>query len=274
MRDLPFRVVLVQTHFPGNLGSVARAMKNLGFSELFLVSPIADPKSEMALRMAVHADDILQSARIVGTLSEALADCVAAVGTASKVDGVVRSSRRGFVREIMPQMVDISQQGKVAIVFGSEPNGMTNEEVALCSHLIEIPTTFAYDSMNLASAVAICLYELRVSWLAVERNWVTTEKMAPLEAQERAFANLKASLLEIGFLYGEKADSLFEGVRHMLMRCRPQMRDIGILHGLARQISWFVRTHPVSMNENGIPGSGGINPEFSEMKDRQQDQST
>ena len=258
MTDLPFRVVLVQTHFPGNLGSVARAMKNLGFSELALVSPIADPKSEMALRMAVHADDVLQNARTFGTLAEALADSVAAVGTASKVDGVVRSSRRGFVREIMPQMVDISQQGKVAIVFGSEPNGMTNDEVALCSHLIEIPTTFAYDSMNLASAVAICLYELRVAWLAAERNWVATEKMAPLEAQERAFANLKASLLEIGFLYGEKADSLFEGVRHMLMRCRPQMRDIGILHGLARQISWFVRTHPGPLTENEPDGGNPI----------------
>lgn len=251
MRELPFRVVLVQTHFPGNLGSVARAMKNLGFSELVLVRPIADPKSEMALRMAVHADDILQNARTVGTLSEALADCVAAVGTASKVDGVVRSSRRGFVREVMPQMVEISQQGKVALVFGSEPNGMTNEEVALCSHLVEIPTTFAYDSMNLASAVAICLYDLRVAWLASERDWVATEKMAPLEAQERAFANLKGALLEIGFLYGEKADSLFEGVRHMLMRCRPQMRDIGILHGLARQISWFVRNHPEANSGGG-----------------------
>ncbi len=256
MRELPFRVVLVQTHFPGNLGSVARAMKNLGFPELVLVNPIADPKSEMALRMAVHADDVLKNSRSVATLSEALADCVAAVGTASKVDGVVRSSRRGFVRDIMPQMVEISQHGKVAIVFGSEPNGMTNDEVALCSHLIEIPTTFDYDSMNLASAVAICLYELRVAWLAAERDWVTTEKMAPLEAQERAFANLKSSLLEIGFLYGEKADSLFEGVRHMLMRCRPQMRDIGILHGLARQISWFVRTHTGTPMENGdtIPG--------------------
>ena len=244
MTNLPFRVVLAQTQFSGNLGSVARVMKNLGFSELVLVNPTADPASEMAFRMAVHAEDVLQNSRTVATLSEALADCVAAVGTASKVDGVVRSSRRGFVRDIMPQWVDISQQGLVALVFGNEPNGMTNDEVAKCSHLIEIPTSFEYDSMNLASAAAICLYELRVAWLAAQRNWVTTEKMAPLEAQERLFANLKSALTEIGFLYGEKADSLFEGVRHLLMRCRPKMRDIKILHGRARQLNYYVRTHP------------------------------
>lgn len=244
IRNLPFRVVLLEPQFSGNLGSVARAMKNMGFQELVLVNPLADPQSPEASRMAVHAADILGSAKIFTTMGEALADCVAAIGTSSKVDGVVRSSRRGFLREVMPQAVESSRQGKVAIVFGNEPNGMSNEQIAACTHLVEIPTSDLYDSMNLGTAVGICLYELRVAWLDALRTWVPKEKMAPLEAQERCYGNLKIALEEIGFLYGEKSTSLFEGVRHMLMRCRPEIKDLKILHGLARQIRWYVKSHP------------------------------
>jgi len=251
IRELPFRVVLIETHFAGNLGSVARVMKNMGFHELVLVQPHIDPLAPEATRMAVHAADILKGARIVSSLAEALSDCVAAVGTASKVDGVVRSSRRGFLREIMPQAVQASEQGKVAIVFGNEPNGMSNDEVAACTHLVEIPTSDLYDSLNLAAAAGICLYELRLAWLDALRTWVPREKMASLSDQERCYANLKLALEEIGFLYGEKSNSLFEGVRHMLMRCRPEMKDLKILHGLARQIRWYVR-------ENG---GGDVSPD-------------
>jgi len=243
IRHLPFRVVLIETHYPGNLGSVARAMKNLGFDELYLVNPQADARSPQAGRMAVHAASILETATTVATLDQAIGDCVMAVGTASKVDGVVRSSRRGFPREIMPQAVQASQKGKVAIVFGNEPNGLSNEQVGACTHLLEIPTSDLYDSMNLATAVGICLYELRLAWLDSIRTWVAQDRMASLEDQNRCFSQLKQALESIGFLYGVKSQTLFEGIKHLLMRCHPELKDLKLLHGLARQILWFVANH-------------------------------
>jgi tRNA/rRNA methyltransferase len=143
----------------------------------------------------------------------------------------------------MPEAVQASQKGKVAIIFGNEPNGLNNEEVAACTHLLEIPTSDLYDSMNLATAVGICLYELRLAWLDAIRTWVAQDRMASLEDQNRCFSQLKLALESIGFLYGEKSQTLFEGVKHLVMRCQPEMKDLKFLYGLARQILWFVANH-------------------------------
>jgi tRNA/rRNA methyltransferase len=133
----------------------------------------------------------------------------------------------------------------VALVFGPEPKGLSNEEVARCHYLIHIPTDEAYPALNLAQAVAICLYELHLAWLKREER---LERSPPAPAsfaeQERMFAHLRTALEGIHFLYGEKADSLMHALRHLIGRAGPTPMEVDVLHGLARQIEWYARQHP------------------------------
>ncbi len=243
---LPLRVVLVETEYAGNLGSVARVMRNMGTEDLVLVRPKASPSDGNALRMAVHARELLDKARIVGTLSEALADCVEAAATGARVEGPVRQVKKGFPRDIIPALLAAAGtkgERKVALVFGPEPSGLTTADVALCHHLIKIPSSIQYSSLNLAMAVGVCCYEARMAWISgVPRARIEPE--LPMRGQELLHRHVRRALEAVGYLYGEKQDTLMHGISHLLGRLKPSRRDAGMLHGLARQILWYVRTHP------------------------------
>ncbi|HYT94935.1 MAG TPA: RNA methyltransferase [Gemmataceae bacterium] len=234
------RVVLVRPRIAANVGAVARVMRNFGLSELVLVEPEAaldDPRGRL---LATHAEDILDRARAVPDLGAAVADCHLLAGTSARMGGLFRRQSTGTPEAISPQLLPALAAGRVALVFGPESSGLSNEEVARCHYLIHIPTDERHPALNLAQAVAICLYELRRAWLAAVEPPAPVEAPASFAAQEQMFARLREALEQIHFLYGAKADALMHGLRHLIGRARPTEMEVKLLLGLARQIRWLV----------------------------------
>src|SRR5947209_240936 len=158
------RVVLVRPQIADNLGAAARVMRNMGLRDLVLVAPEADPADRQARRLSTHGESILEQARIVADLGEAVADCVRVAATSARTGKLIRG-QYGPPDEIMPGLAKALPSGPVALVFGPERSGLTDREVTRCHHLIHIPTDPSYPALNLAQAVAICLYELRCAWI-------------------------------------------------------------------------------------------------------------
>jgi len=230
------RVVLIRPQVAGNLGATARVMRNMGLSDLVLVAPAADRDSREARQLSTHGEAILENARIVPELSEAVADCSMVVATSARTGKLIRG-QFGSPAEIMPRAVAALANGRIALVFGPEPSGLTNAEVTRCHWLIHIPTDESYPALNLAQAVAICIYELRRSYLEQGKPALSPETAAFAD-QERMFTELRKALEEIHFLYGPKADSLMHALRHLLGRAQLTDMEVKLLLGLARQIHW------------------------------------
>jgi tRNA/rRNA methyltransferase len=233
------RVVLVRPQFAGNLGATARVMRNMGLTDLVLVAPQADSADHSARQLSTHGEAILDRARIVSDLGEAVADCILVAGTSARRGGPYRRQSVGPPWKVTPRLIGALGSGPVALVFGPEATGLTNAEVTRCHHLIHIPTDPTYPALNLAQAVAICLYELRCAGLQEERD-AAPVAVAPFADQERAFANLRTALEAIHFLYGSNADTLMHALRHLIGRAQPSPTEVDMLFGLARQIRWFV----------------------------------
>jgi tRNA/rRNA methyltransferase len=235
------RVVLVRPEIAGNIGATARVMRNFGLARLVLVAPVADPADRQARQLSTHGEAILDQAQIVATLEEALADCVLAAGTSARRGGPYRRQSVGLPEEVMPLLAAASRSGPTALVFGPEPTGLTNAEVTLCHHLIHIPADPEYPALNLAQAVAVCVYELRKAWLKQTAPPPPREPPASFAAQDRMFAHLREALEAIHFLWGENAETLMHGLRHLIGRAQPTAMEAGLLHGLARQMLWVAR---------------------------------
>jgi tRNA/rRNA methyltransferase len=242
------RVVLVRTHYAGNLGSTARAMRNFGLSELVLVAPHASINDLEARRLATHGLGILDSSRQVSDLGEALSDCVFTLATSALTGGIHRKGKTGTPAELMPEVVDAARLGKVALVFGPEPHGLTNEEVARCHGMLHIPVDPDYPALNLAQAVTVCCYELRKSWSVTvnhDRNEPAAgPQVAPHADQERMFEHLREGLTAAGFLFGDRTDTLMHAMRHLIGRAMPSPQEVRMLHGLARQLLWMAKNGP------------------------------
>jgi tRNA/rRNA methyltransferase len=238
------RVVLIETHYPGNLGAAVRVMCNMGLRDLVLVNPVADRLDPQALQMSTHGEPILRSARIAVTFDEAVADCVLVVGTSARIGGLFRRQSVGTPDGILPIVADTLRQGRpAALVFGPEPSGLANDIVTRCHHIVTIPAADEYPALNLAQAVAICLYELRRACDGAPRAVEPITDLATFAEQEQMFSNLETALTEIHFLYGNKAAPLMHAVRHMLGRARLSVMEVKVLQGLARQIRWYVAQH-------------------------------
>jgi tRNA/rRNA methyltransferase len=250
------RVVLVRTHYPGNLGATARVMRNFGLLDLVLVEPQCDIQDRQARQMSTHGEGLLDSARIVATLEDAVADCVLVIGTSGPEGGLYRRQPLGSPDEILTHALEPLRGGRpVALVFGPEPTGLSNDEVTRCHYLVHIPAIDDYSSLNLAQAVAICLYELRRQ--AVKDDAVAPgQDLATFAEQEQMFAQLRLALEEVHFLYGPKADSLMHAVRHLLGKARLTPMEVKVLLGLARQIRWHVAHHPEKIDTDS-PDDGG-----------------
>jgi tRNA/rRNA methyltransferase len=213
-----------------------------------LVQPFSDHLGEEARRFATHGEAILDSAQVVGDLDQALTDCRLVVATSANIDGIYRTHNYGRPDEVLPSVVETLADGPCALVFGPEPSGLSNAEIARCHGLIRILTDSRHSSLNLSHAVAICLFELRRLWLhANEVANHPTQKVAPFDDQERMFDSLRDALTAIHFLWGTKADSLMHAVRHLIARARPSPNEVRILYGLARQLRW-VAANGVSVN--------------------------
>ncbi len=233
------RVVLVEPRIAANIGAVARVMRNFGVEDLVLVAPEADRLSEEARKLSTQGEDILHAARIVGDFGEAVADCVMVAGTSARVGGPVRRQSVGTPREIMPSLVEVMATGPIALVFGREQSGLSDAEVTRCHCLIRIPAAPDYPALNLAQAVAICLYELCWASRARQAPPEPHVKIATFVAQEHMFHRLREALEAIHFVYGPKGEALMHALRHLLGRARLTDMEVDVLLGLARQIKWF-----------------------------------
>jgi tRNA/rRNA methyltransferase len=246
------RVVLVRPEVAANIGAAARAMRNFGLRDLALVDPKADPADREARRLSTHGEAILAAARVAPELGDAVADCVLVAGTSARVGGLFREQSVGWPDVILPRLVAALGQGPAALVFGPEPSGLTNDEVARCHFLIHIPADPEYPALNLAQSVVVCLYELRRQWLIATAP-AQAEPAAPFAEQERMYAHLRDGLEAIHFLYGEKADALMHAVRHLIGRAGPTAMEVKLLHGLARQMEWVGRLQTESGDDSVSP---------------------
>ena|SRR5262245_25764276 len=240
------RIVLVRPHYAGNLGATARVMRNFGLTDLVLVAPYASTNDLEARRMARDGLAVLDTARVVPDLGDALADCVFTLATSSLTAGVFRSGTIGTASEKMPELLAAADAGPVAIIFGPEPHGLSNEEIGRCHGMVHIPADAEFGSLNLAQAVAICCYELRKAWSKAENEArgkpeVPPRVVAPFTDQERMFEHLREALTAVGYLFGEKADSLMHAIRQLIGRAQPTPQEVKLLHGLARQLLWAAK---------------------------------
>jgi tRNA/rRNA methyltransferase len=233
------RIVLVRPEIAGNVGAIARVMRNFGLTKLVLVRPVADPVSDEARQRAARGESVLLAARRVETLDEALAGCLASAAASSRTEGLYRENRVTSPEDVVGRMLPLCHAGPVALVFGPEPSGLTNAEIARCDHLLTIPADDAYPALNLSHAVAVCLYELRRQGLGPPAS--ATHRPAPDDEREQMYQHLRASLEAVHFLWNEKADLLFNGLRQLINRAGPTHNEVMLVHGLASQLEWVVR---------------------------------
>jgi tRNA/rRNA methyltransferase len=238
------RVVLVRPQLAANVGAAARVMRNMGLSDLVLVVPAADPADPQARVVATHGADVLERCRVVADLGEAVADCVLVAATSARTGGLFRRQSRGTPEEVMPRLVAAMAAGPVALVFGPESTGLGNDEISRCHHLIHIPADPGFPALNLAQAVAVCLYELRRIWMHQSAPNPPPASPAPFAEQERMFARLHEALERVGFLFGDRADALWHAVRHLIGRAGPTDMEVRVLIGLARQLTWLADRRP------------------------------
>ncbi len=236
-------VVLVESQGPRNIGSVCRAMKNFGLRDLRLVNPQTDHLSHGARQMAVKATDLLEDARIYASLADALHDCVTAFGTTRRF-GKYREDML-LPDEAATMALPLSTDGPIALVFGREDSGLHTAELDLCQHFVTIPTDEALPSMNLAQAVALCLYELRRAQgkIQIADNG---KALAGVQNMEKMYAHMEESLMSCGFLNPQNPDHIMRAFRRIFARAGLDDREVRILHGLWSQIDTLNDQLPVS----------------------------
>jgi tRNA/rRNA methyltransferase len=230
------RVVLVRPHYAGNIGSTARAMKNFGLSDLVLVDPVANPLAHQARMQATGGVDVLDAARVVPTFAEAVADCGMVLGSSGEIAGTLRRTLAGTPGEVLPRFVETLAHTKGALVFGPEPHGLANDELAACHGLLVLPTAPDYTSLNLALAVGISLYELHR--LCDNAPKAVARAPAPYAEFDRAMRHLHHALTDVRFLFGQNAELLMSAFRHLIGRASPTEQEVKMLHGLARQLEF------------------------------------
>lgn len=240
MTASPARVVLVRPQVPQNVGAVARLLGNFGISDWAIVAPDCDIRSDKARRLATHSEGLLESATIAPTLADALQGCRLAVATAARTGGLFRRQGAGGPDDIFPAVMAGPGELPLAFVFGPEPTGLSNEDIALCHYVLHLPTAPVHASLNLSHAVALVLYEWYRRRTATSRkeNAEPDSSVAPFEMQERCFAVLRQSLDRLGYLKPERPDALFYGLRHLIARAAPSPMEVNLIFGLARQIEW------------------------------------
>ena len=222
------RVVLSHTTHPGNIGAAARAMKTMGLQSLYLINPRRFP-DQQADAMAASAADVLQNAVVCGSLDEALQGVVLVAGMSARVRYI--SQEVLTPRAAMPLMVQQAMQQPVALLFGTEMSGLTNEELARCHFMVRIPASPSYTSLNLAAAVQLICYELR---LAAGQGEYAPPEINPASAEqiERFFRHLEDTLTEIGFLRDKQSTKLMQKLRRLYARARLEQEEVNILRGI------------------------------------------
>lgn len=224
------RIVLINTSHPGNIGSAARAMKTMGLSKLYLVSPQQFPHPK-ADEMASGAKDLLQHAKVVSSLEDALNDCSLILGTSARSRAIPwpMLSPREMAHKIKREV-----RNETAILFGCEQFGLTNHELQRCHFHIQIPSDPIYNSLNIAQALQVLAYELRLKSLENEEIVSTCSdyRFATADEMEKFFIHLEEALIEADFLKMNAPRKLMTRLRRLFFRVRPDIMEMNILRGM------------------------------------------
>lgn len=261
------RIVLVNTSHPGNIGAAARAMKTMGLSRLYLVEP-RDYPSEEAVTRASGADDILANAVVCRSLDEALENCALVMGTTARERSI--SAEPVSPRQAAEQALRMAEEAEIALVFGRERSGLTNEELDRCQTLIHIDANPDYSSLNLGSAVQVLSYEVRMAWLAVrdqsqnqsqdqEKKDVAwqhhLDRRANFQEMESFYGHLQTVLTELDFLKQSNPTLIMRRLRCLYDRAAPTVRELNILRGA------------LSASQSGIQSRGpGADDEYGDSE--------
>ena len=255
MNDNPLhrvRIVLVEPTHPGNIGAAARAMKAMGLDQLCLVAPRTFPSAEATAR-AAGADDVLHQARVVESVDDALAGCGLVLGTTARlrrIEWPVIDAREGARRAVAQ-----SVRSPVAVVFGRERSGLTNAETDRCHALIRIPAAERFSSLNVAAAVQIVAYEMRVAaYGGGVPKAPARERAATADELAGFYRHLEATLVEIGYLDPAAPKLLMRRLRRLFSRVEPDRAEINILRGI---LTAAARASAGASRGPALPGPGG-----------------
>ena len=249
------RIILVSTSHTGNIGSTARAMKTMGLSSLYLVNPVHEPDGQ-ASALAAGAGDVLANAKIVSTLEEAVSDCGLVVGTSAR--SRTHSWPMLGPRECGEKLVQEVSNFPVALVFGRENSGLSNEELQQCHFHMCIPANPEYSSLNLAAAVQTLCYEIRMAYLNRE-TYPSVEEEYPLnEDLERFYTHLETTLESTSFIRKSHPGVVMTKLRRLFNRARPESQELNILRGILASIDKSVKApapepEPEINNDNESP---------------------
>ncbi|WP_370977955.1 tRNA (cytosine(32)/uridine(32)-2'-O)-methyltransferase TrmJ [Agaribacterium sp. ZY112] len=227
-------IVMINTTHPGNIGAAARALKNMGMRKLVLVDPKEYPTAKATWR-AANAVDVLDQVEVVGTLEEAVADCSLVIGTSARERRIPWPLITP--RECGDRVWSEAQNHKTAIVFGREDRGLTNEELQQCHYHVHIPSNPEYSSLNIAAAIQVLVYEVRMSALAPESgeplsfdDW--DQPPANCEALERYYEHLEETLAKLKFYDPENPRQTVTRLRRMFNRVRMDEMEMNMLRGM------------------------------------------
>ena len=230
MTDLSsIRIVLSRPSHPGNIGAAARAMKTMGFSDLVLVQPRFFPDGD-ATAMAAGAADVLTKTHVVASLEVALADRTFAVGFTARPRDLSHPTMS--LRESAPAILDAALQGGVALVFGNETSGLTNEELLLCQRTVCIPANPAYSSLNLAASVQVACYELAMTAGAHRTPEAGAGEPATGEDIAGFFEHLETSVVAAGYIDPAKPGRFMERMRRLFARSGLEREEIRVMRGM------------------------------------------
>jgi tRNA (cytidine32/uridine32-2'-O)-methyltransferase len=227
------RFVLVRTSHPGNIGAAARAIRTMGFTRLVLVAPHEYPHPETTA-LAVGATDVLDNVVVVPTLVEAIADCTLALGCTARRRGV--ALRELSPRDAASQVCAAPPGSEIAVVFGNERTGLENDELKLCHAAVHIPSDPTFSSLNLAHAVQVVAYELRLASLAAPAGsgdaLAKSDPPASAEQMEYFFSHLGQTLDDIDFHKGRSPRTIMQRLRRLFLRAHMDEREVRILRGM------------------------------------------
>ena len=229
-------IVLVGTRYPENIGAAARAMRNMGIQKLVLVDPRNTDPAKVG-KMATHAAmAVVEHMKVFDTLKEALADINFVVGTTARLGGqrkVVSSPGR-----LAQRLISISKENQIAILFGPEDRGLTNEDIRACDILVNIPTA-EFSSLNLAQAVMVMCYEL--FGFSRDKPGTFAPRLANRHELDAMYEQLKDVMIRISFINPDNPDYFMNNLRHFGSRMQLRAKEVSIIRGICRQIDWYGR---------------------------------
>ena len=235
------KIVLVETSHTGNMGSAARAMKTMGLTNLCLVNPIIKPDSQ-SISLAAGASDIIKQAQIFSSLEAAVADCSLVIGTSARVRSLQWPNLTP--KECGDKIIaEACRHAQVALVFGRERVGLTNDELQKCHFHVSIPANPDYSSLNLAMSVQVLSYEIRMSLLSAQEASIKLDEQDINEVHypkdediERFYQHLEQTLLQTGFINPHHPGQIMGRLRRLFTRARIEQQELNILRGILTSI--------------------------------------